>query len=443
MAKATTEGGSRNKKPSAGQQRTANDIREAEARKSLTSVKGLASIVGGAILEGVGGPKAKAGKIIGKGVSEIGSIASKAAAERLVRQAARKKVSNVAARRVAERAAGRKAGRLGGEKGLKSVAPKPLAKVTTKSSGGGVRKLVGPAKKIDAQLTRQAEGPSRLVTEKKTVQKGRIIRDVKVTKFEKPIKQTKKVTAEKSPSVPQEKITTVKPAKPKLVKRNKVTITKRKPINPAEVRERMAKTKRDRVRNALTIKVDPARAKIKPKRGVDKNTRPNVDAEDTPQGITVLGKFYRDGNPGLPARGTRLEGTIDSRLKSGAEKARSQSKSYDDKDYDADALVDEGLKSLKKTELKKDADFNPNKKAKRIKPGVRTRTATLIKKGSKPGEAKAKPSEIKGAIRNQRKVLKQREITALARRRGVPQTVQEIKAAEVKKSGSWKNKKGK
>ena len=39
----------------------------------------------------------------------------------------------------------------------------------------------------------------------------------------------------------------------------------------------------------------------------------DVDAEDVPQGITIRGKFYKEGTPGIPARSTRGNKTIEAR----------------------------------------------------------------------------------------------------------------------------------
>lgn len=39
----------------------------------------------------------------------------------------------------------------------------------------------------------------------------------------------------------------------------------------------------------------------------------DVDAEDVPQGITIRGKFYPEGTPGIPARSTRGNKTIEAR----------------------------------------------------------------------------------------------------------------------------------
>lgn len=39
----------------------------------------------------------------------------------------------------------------------------------------------------------------------------------------------------------------------------------------------------------------------------------DVDAEDVPQGITIRGRFYQEGTPGIPARSTRGNKTIEAR----------------------------------------------------------------------------------------------------------------------------------
>ena len=70
MARDTTGGGSRSKKPSVGQQRLLREIKKAEARKQLGTIKGIAGIVGGAVLEGIGGPKARGAKTVAKIVAK-------------------------------------------------------------------------------------------------------------------------------------------------------------------------------------------------------------------------------------------------------------------------------------------------------------------------------------------------------------------------------------
>ena len=182
-----------------------------------------------------------------------------------------------------------------------------------------------------------------------------------------------------------------------------ITITKTTPRKSAEVLNERAKKNRDRLRNALTIKVNPARPKSAPQ-SAPRNSSPAsvTEGKPQPQGITVRGKFYPDGNTGVMPRGGS-QPTIDARLGSRSEKAPSLTADYDTSDKDANKLRTESLKNLKETNLEKGSDFNPKPKASRVKPGVRTRVTTLIVKG-------AKPSEIKGAVRNQRRVLKQRAL---------------------------------
>lgn len=80
MARPVISGGSRSKKPSVGQQRVLRDIKRAQARKQLGSIKGIAGIVGGAVIEGIGGPKAKAGKAVVKVSAKAARAIAKEAA---------------------------------------------------------------------------------------------------------------------------------------------------------------------------------------------------------------------------------------------------------------------------------------------------------------------------------------------------------------------------
>lgn len=58
-------------------------VAKANARKSLTSLKGIAGIVGGAVIEGIGGPKAKGAKIVGKTSAKLArAIAREAAGDK-------------------------------------------------------------------------------------------------------------------------------------------------------------------------------------------------------------------------------------------------------------------------------------------------------------------------------------------------------------------------
>ena len=283
---------------------------------------------------------------------------------------------------------------------VRRVQAKPYVRVTTRTSGGSERPLIGPKNKVDVKLTKRTEGPSRRVTEKKTVQKGRIVRDVKIAKFEKSPSLTKKVSGEKMNSQPQEKVTVQKPLRktnPK-EKGSAVTIRKTQPRKAKDVRAEQQKARRDRLREVLTPRVNPARPKVTPKRGVDRSSRDyNVEDKDTVQGITVRGKFYPNGNTGLPARGQSRQGTIESRLESRSERPTIGSTRRGEKgefDKEAESRLNEALNPKTRVNAK-------------VKPGKPTRTTSLIK-------SKAKPSEIKGAIRNQRKVLRQREIQKAA-----------------------------
>jgi hypothetical protein len=74
MARATSEGGKGNKKFSQ------RDIEKAEARKQLTSVKGIAGLVGLSVLEGIGGPKARAAKGAVKISAKVARAVAKEAA---------------------------------------------------------------------------------------------------------------------------------------------------------------------------------------------------------------------------------------------------------------------------------------------------------------------------------------------------------------------------
>jgi hypothetical protein len=125
MAKATVEGGKggRSLKPSFS----------SKLKKLAAATPG---IIGASVLEGIGGPKAKAGGKVASFVARTGAkvIAERKGAAILAEKAARTgKISKIAARREAEKAAGRKAGRVGGNKALRGTAPKPDVRITTKT----------------------------------------------------------------------------------------------------------------------------------------------------------------------------------------------------------------------------------------------------------------------------------------------------------------------
>lgn len=262
-----------------------------------------------------------------------------------------KRISNVSATRIAEQSAGPKARRLGGEAGLRAVAPKPGVRVTTK--------------------TGKYRGYGTLSKEKTIVSR--------------PVKrETNK-------------------------KGSAITIRKTQPRKPAEVRAQRAKERRDKLREVLTPRVNPARPKTKPKGRVDKSSRDyNVEGKDTAQGMTIRGRFYPDRNPGVPARGQSRQGTIESRLESRSERPTIGSTRRGEKgeyDSEAEALLNRSIRALE----------NPKVAAKeRVTPGKPTKTTVALR--TVGGTKGAKAAKLKGTIRNQRKVLKQREIKEAAER---------------------------
>lgn len=297
---------------------------------------------------------------------------------------------------------------------IKRVQGKPGVRITTRTSGGrGIAsRAQGPAKDptFTAKIRKRSEGPSNKITEKKTVRKGRVVRDVKVTKFEKPPVVSRTVTGERMPfkSTNTEKVTVSKPRKYTTNKNGSaVTVRKTTPRKASEVRKERLDAKDRRVRGLLTPRVNPARPKTRPKPANDRSTRDyNVEGKDTPQGITVRGKFYPDGNPGLPARGSNRQGTIDSRVSDRAEKPTygpSRRGEQGAPDSEADKLANSALRNLESPK----AAAKDNK----VKPGKPTKTTLALRRiGDKPSTKAARDAELKRIIRNQRKVLKEREL---------------------------------
>ena len=197
----------------------------------------------------------------------------------------------------------------------------------------------------------------------------------------------------------KEATTVTKPVSRTLNKRSAVTITKTEPKGSKNVVSDRLKAQRDKTREALTIKVNPARPKITPKRA------PNGGASRTDaRNDEIVNRYYRiknrDSAAPEPRGGQSGQTSIDQRLTKGAEKEPRSSKPSD-KDYEADDRVNEAL--------------NPKSRIKAtVKPGKPTKTTVLLRTvGGKPG---SKTAALKGAIRNQRKVLRQREITEAAKR---------------------------
>lgn len=204
--------------------------------------------------------------------------------------------------------------------------------------------------------------------------------------------------------------TTTRPVKRETNKKGSaITIRKTQPRKPAEVRAQRAKERRDKLREVLTPRVNPARPKTKPKGRVDKSSKDyNVEGKDTAQGMTIRGRFYPDRNPGVPARGQSRQGTIESRLESRSERPTIGSTRRGEKgeyDSEAEALLNRSIRALE----------NPKVAAKeRVTPGKPTKTTVVLR--TVGGTKGAKAAKLKGTIRNQRKVLKQREIKEAAER---------------------------
>lgn len=156
------------------------------------------------------------------------------------------------------------------------------------------------------------------------------------------------------------------------------------------------KEKRDRVREALTIRVNPARPKTTPQRGA------GGSGGRTERSQEILDRYYRIkfGDKGGPVSrsGQGAQPSIESRIASGSERAP-RTRSRDDKDFEADKLVDRSIRAIE----------NPKLAAKeRIKPGKQTKVSKAIKSGNK--------ADIKRSTENMRKVLKEREIKEAAER---------------------------
>jgi hypothetical protein len=329
------------------------------------------------------------------------------------------KISKVAATRAAEKAAGPRARREGGNAALRVTKPKPTARITRKISGEVVR--MGPGKKIDVKLTQRAEGPARPVKVKKTVTQGRIVKDIKSTDFVRPADRTRIVSIERKPFLTKEKVTVSRGVKRTTNKSGSaITVRKVEPRKAAEVRAERAKAKRAKLREALTPRVNPARPKTQPKRGKSERDERTAIERDEPQGITIRGKFYSDGNRGLMPRGKQP--TIESRIGSRVEKpTRGSVPSKYDKE--AGARADEAIKVSTRLKAK-------------VKPGKPTKTTVALRTvgGSKATKA-ARNAELKGIIRNQRRVLKERELKEAGEKIRKAEEAAKIREAAAKRSG--------
>jgi len=264
---------------------------------------------------------------------------------------------------------------------IRGTAPKPFVRVTTRTSGGkGTVRAEGPTQKTTVKLTKRLEGPSR--------------------KGEKPPTISKTVTAYRTPATSRstEKVNVQAPLKkinPK-EKGSAITVRKVAPRKAADVRADKAKANRDRLRNALTIRVNPSRTKSTSKQGSGPN-RTDARSEE------ILQRYYniRFGDRSAPsARGGAAEPrSIDQRITKGVEERPRQSSRSSNNDYEADRLASRSISALE----------NPKVSAKeRIRPGKRTKVAEAVKSGN--------PRKVAKATANQRKVLEQRQIKEIADR---------------------------
>jgi hypothetical protein len=322
------------------------------AQAAKQGVKKLAQsearIIARKVIAQKGGPKALSGKSLDRAINIANQSGRSSKPVRNIGGGLRTtysgppkgKISKVAATRAAEQAAGPRARREGGNAALRATAPKPGVRITTKAG--------------------KYRGYGTLSKEKTTVTR--------------PVKRT----TNKSGSA--------------------ITVRKTEPRKAAEVRAERAKAKRNKLREALTPRVNPARPKIQPKRGKNERDERTAIDRDEPQGITVRGKFYPDGNRGLMPRGKQP--TIESRVASRAEKP-TRGKLPSEYDKEAGARIDEAVKASTRVKAT-------------VKPGKPTKTTIALRTiGGKKSERTAK---LKGTIRNQRKVLKEREIKEAAER---------------------------
>ena len=333
------------------------------AQAAKQGVKKLAQsearIIARKVIAQKGGPKAVSGKSLDRAINIANQSArsskpvrNKGGGLRTTYSGPPKgKISKVAATRAAEKAAGPRARREGGNAALRSVLPKPNARITRTTNRGTT--VTQPVKR-------------------ETNKKG-----------------------------------------------SAITIRQVKPRKAAEVRAERAKAKRDKLRDALTPRVNPARPKPTPKRASTGTTRNDAREKE------IIDRYYRirfrdKGGPD-PRSAEGPQRSIESRIASGAEKP-TRGKLPSEYDTQAGARIDEAVKASTRVKAT-------------VKPGKPTKTTIALRTvGGKKSERTAK---LKGTIRNQRKVLKERQ----QRKDAGTKSIDEIKKEEVKKSGSWKKKK--
>jgi hypothetical protein len=266
---------------------------------------------------------------------------------------------------------------------VRGTAPKPGVRITTRTSGGrGIAsRAEGPVQRTTVKLTKFAEGPLRPGEKAKTT--------------------TRKVVAERMPpkSTNTEKITVKKPLKktnPK-EKGSAITVRQGTPRKPSDVRERMQRERRDRLRESLTPRVNPARPKTTPQRGAGGSGNSRERNQE------IIDRYYRirfrdQGGP-TPRSAQGKQGSIESRVASGSEKPTRGRSNSSDYDKEAENLLNRSLRALE----------DPKVSAKeKIKPGKRTNVAKAVKSRNR--------GKIIRANENMRKVLREREIKEAAER---------------------------
>lgn len=335
----------------------------------IRSLKGIAGIVGTSIIEGIGGPKAKAAGAAVKGAAKLARPLTQAEAK-AVRTIGKKLASR---NKTQPARAGDKVKINPAALGSKSKSGKP-----TPNRGGGLRTTTGRGKskvtkgdvyeavrsmsgRLGGSPTTTGTGAIRTTAPKPYVRVT--TRTAKGEKVQKPLKKTN----------PKEK-------------GSAITIRNTTPRKAAEVRAERDKARRDRLRNALTPRVNPARPKSKPKQGNEGWSRTDARRDE------IVQRYYniRFGDRSAPsARGGQTEPrSIDERIGKGVEE-RPNSSRPSNYDKDAEKRITESF-----------AEARSGKPT--MKPGQRTKVTQAIRKGTNP--------EIKRAIRNMRKVLTERAL---------------------------------
>ena len=343
------------------------------AQAAKQGVKKLAQsearIIARKVIAQKGGPKAVSGKSLDRAINIANQSArsskpvrNKGGGLRTTYSGPPKgKISKIAATRAAEKAAGPRARREGGNAALRATAPKPDVRITTKAG--------------------KYRGYGTLSKEKTTVTR--------------PVKRTTNKTG------------------------SAITVRKVEPRKAKDVKAERDRIKRDKVRDALTPRVNPARPKPTPKRASTGTTRNDAREKE------IIDRYYRirfrdKGGPD-PRSAEGPQRSIESRIASGAEKP-TKGKLPSEYDTQAGARIDEAVKVSTRVKAT-------------VKPGKPTKTTIALRTvGGKKSERTAK---LKGTIRNQRKVLKERQ----QRKDAGTKSIDEIKKEEVKKSGSWKKRK--